>query len=228
MNFEIRLELSFLNFLLGINLLVFLLILLGFGDSLSFLVLGTYNVFEVGAFFQLLTFNFVHINLFHFVFNFLALYNIGNMVNTFYGGKVLFTVYVLGGISAGIFTLLGSLFEYVNIFTVGASGSIFALLGLILGGILKKNRFGTDLPINAVNFISYIFIAILFGFIPGLNVNNWAHIGGLIAGVLMGLFLNNSISVSTYFGRLKTNFFFILSCIIVLLSISQLILFVLL
>lgn len=216
MNIEFRFDLSYLNLLLLINIVLFLLYFVGgFSQIVSIFILNT-NLINNGIFFQLLTFNFIHFSPIHLLFNLIALFNIGSIVNNFYGNKIVLIIYVLGGIFSGLFTVLGSLIQGQQIFTLGASGSVFAMIGLILGGTLKKNRFGIDLPINFSSFIFYVVFAISLGFLPGLNVNNWAHIGGLIFGTIVGLLIDNTLIPQTSNSKFYINIMYVITLILCL------------
>ena len=65
-------------------------------------------------------------------------------------------------------------------FVVGASGAIFGLLAAFL--VIQRKLGG-----NTTSLLILVGINLLMGFLPGLNVAWQAHLGGLIAGVLLGL-----------------------------------------
>ena len=87
----------------------------------------------------------------------------------------------------GIISGLASIFWNTNIISIGASGAIFGLFGIILAFTIFK-VFDSEM-----RFFSCLFLAIFVGFnlIIGLtgffaNVDNAAHIGGLVSGFLLG------------------------------------------
>ncbi len=147
----------------------------------------------IGKFWTFITANFAHLDPLHFLFNIYALIKIGQVVYEFYDGKKLFITYIIGGFAAMAFTLVVSLASGSPTLTLGASGSIFALAGLLLGGALKDRRYGINLPINLQLFVPIILISLIFGFVPGSGVNNLAHLGGLISGFILGLVLKHDI-----------------------------------
>lgn len=84
----------------------------------------------------------MHGGLAHLLFNMISLFFIGNFVEKIIGRKRFFWFYLISGILAGLFYVILSYFFGVgyigeklfinpNIFAVGASGAIFALLGLL-------------------------------------------------------------------------------------------------
>ncbi len=203
MNFRFNVKFSALNFLLFWNFLTFGLVVLlqmllgvrGFTSNDFSLIGGISFEGSIVNVYTLVTSNFLHIDPIHFVANMFSLYRIGQIVESYYGERKTFATYILGGIGGMAFSVMVYAFRDQSFYTLGASASIFALLGLLLGGSVKKYRFGHSLPFNVSDLIPSIFLTLSMGFIPGLNVNNYAHIGGLIAGFLLGLVYKNNMNV---------------------------------
>lgn len=199
MNIEIKLQFNLLTFLLGLNLVIFVLAFLldnvvGFDATLFYLFGGQVTSrISLGDWWLLVTANFFHIDLLHFIFNIISLYRIGQLSLYYYDAKKVFLTYILGGVGGVGLSYLISLLTNQNIYSLGASASIFALIGLLLGGTFRRNRFGRELPFSARDLLPFVLIAFLFGFMPGLNINNWAHLGGLITGIILGFLLPNSL-----------------------------------
>lgn len=199
MNIEIKLQFNILTSLLGLNLVIFVLAFLldniiGFDASLFYLFGGQVTSrISLGDWWLLVTANFFHIDLLHFIFNAFSLYRIGQLAMYYYDSKKVFLTYILGGMGGVGLSYLISLLLNQNIYSLGASASIFALIGLLLGGTFRRNRFGRELPFSARDLLPFVLIAFLFGFMPGLNINNWAHLGGLITGIVLGFVLPNSL-----------------------------------
>jgi len=189
-----------LYFLLLVNSIIFIFAFLvqtkGFDSKFFYLFGGeiTSKIFG-GDIWLLLTSNFFHLDILHFILNMYALWKIGEAIMTYYDGKKLFFIYIFGGIAGSLLTFLISLPSFItngessNVFSLGASGSIFAMVGLLLGGTLRKNRFGTGLPFKTSDILIFALPSFLLGLTPGLNINNWAHVGGLLSGILLGLLL---------------------------------------
>ncbi len=131
-----------------------------------------------GAYWQLLTSMFTHVELWHVGFNMLALWLFGPQLESVLGRVRFLALYLLSG-------LVGSAFVYwltpVNSETLGASGAIFGLFGGYLLVALKMRRNVSQmlvlLGINA--FITFT--------VP--NVSWQGHLGGLVGGVLIGAIL---------------------------------------
>jgi len=206
MRLELKIQFNTLTFLLAINLALFLIanVLLSIsstGNQYPLLsLLGGYDFFKVtaGELWLLITSGFLHFQLFHFIINMYSLFRLGSIVSQIYSDKILYGVYIFGALGGSLLTLLVSLIELfftsssVNYFSVGASSAIFALIGLLLGGTLRKSRYGFDFPFSFSDILPVIIFSLLIGLIPGSNINNWAHLGGLIIGVVMGLIISHA------------------------------------
>lgn len=158
----------------------------------DFVLLGGFNarVFALGDYWLAVTSTYLHFDLLHFALNMASLYVLGVLVANFYSSKKLFIVYTYAGIAGSILTFVAFLFlsEYEN--SLGASGAIYGLLGLLVGGTLKKNRFGSELPFNLRSFYPALFSSLVVSFFP--NVNIFAHVGGFVTGIIAGFLFKNS------------------------------------
>ncbi|MBT4165418.1 rhomboid family intramembrane serine protease [archaeon] len=145
---------SVTNWLILINTLVFILVMVllpFFGEEkmMGLLALQA-NAFFSGSLWTVFTSMFMHGNFAHLLFNMISLFFIGNFVERIIGRKKFFWFYLISGILAGFFYVLLSYFFGISelgarifvspdTFAVGASGAIFALLGL-LAVLTPKNR----------------------------------------------------------------------------------------
>lgn len=166
------------------TILVLLNILIFFGST----IFGAYDNFiqefavygpfiRGGEYYRLLTGAFLHADIMHLLFNCYALYIVGSQMESFLGKGKFVIVYVFSAI-------LGSLtsITFNQGASVGASGAIFGLLGsmlyfgyhyrVYLGSVLKSQ------------IIPLIILNLALGFF-GSGIDNFAHIGGLISGILI-------------------------------------------
>lgn len=169
--------------LIGINVLIgFLLffysqksgvsygqLLVDFGAKENFRILS-------GEYWRFLTPIFLHANVVHLFINCYSLYAIGVLVEKIFGRFKFAVVYFLAGITGNILS-----FIFSSNPGVGASGSIFGLLGaLLFFGIINpalfKSHFGH-------NVILTILINLGYGF-TNAGIDNFAHMGGLVGGFL--------------------------------------------
>lgn len=166
--------------LLGINLIVFILSFI-YGERSIINFGSNYGPFvKNGEIYRLVTAAFIHVDFLHFFFNCYALYVIGPQIENFFGKWKYLTIY-LGSAICG--NLLSILFNG-NIASIGASGAIFGLLGALLyfgyhyrvylDGVIKSQ------------IIPIIILNLFIGFI-GTSIDNAAHIGGLVGGILISI-----------------------------------------
>ena len=95
-------------------------------------------------------------------------------------------LYLLSGIGANICSLIYKVIAMERIASVGASGAIFGLDGVLLAWILLDRRSMPDVTPKRV--ILMIALSLYNGF-TAQNVDNAAHVGGLLTGFLAGALL---------------------------------------
>lgn len=134
-----------------------------------------------GEYYRLFTSMFLHGGLLHLVLNMYALNALGPAVERAYGKVKYLLIYLIGGIIASISSYLFS-----GGVSIGASGAIFALLGAVLVLALKTTTKGGKEMLRSI--LSVVAINMFVGFaLP--NIDNFAHIGGLIGGSVVALVL---------------------------------------
>lgn len=129
-----------------------------------------------GQYYRLVTPMFLHSDLTHLLFNMYALNILGRNIEFIYGKLKFIIIYLI----AGVFGTLGS-FVFSNSIAVGASGAIFGLMGAYLYlYVSKPNAFNSAF---LKSLLAIIGINLVFGIIVP-NIDNWAHICGLIGGFI--------------------------------------------
>ncbi len=139
-----------------------------------------------GQWWRLFTCMFVHFGFLHIFFNMWVLYDIGRMVERFFGGLYFLALYLFSGLAAS----MSSLLWHSGVNSAGASGAIFGIIGGMLAFLLRKDN---DLPLSFMKryrnvltlFVAY---ALIFSFTQH-GIDNAAHVGGLVSGFLMGFLL---------------------------------------
>ncbi|ABV33418.1 MULTISPECIES: rhomboid family intramembrane serine protease [Pseudothermotoga] len=182
------------HIILAVNVLI--AIVMFFAGNLSAFRSQTYLFIRFGAqygplvsdgeWYRLITAIFVHGGLLHLLFNSYALFYFGTIVESVYGPEKFIFSYLATGVVGNIATHL----FYYRAISVGASGSIFGLVG-----ILFSLGFRRDTPFFMKQFTGYallpmILFNIIYGFIPGSGINNAAHVGGFALGMLLGYLLS--------------------------------------
>ncbi len=141
----------------------------------------------------LLTSIFLHGSLGHLLLNIFALALFGSILEEIIGSKRFIIIYLTGGIIASIVFILG----LPILFTIGmptsgnalgASGAIFSILGML--AVLRPH---ITVWISYMPMPMWIAAIVWAGqdlmgiFIPD-NVANFAHLGGLLFGIIIGFF----------------------------------------
>ncbi len=170
------------HLLIGLNILMFILAWLGIFlkkyDLFTMLSLNKSYVLT-GQIYRLITSAFMHESIFHLAMNMYALYVIGTQVESYIGKAKFTTVYLF---SALIGSLLSCIVHNNLSWSLGASGAIFGLMGSLL-------YFGYHYRLyldNALKtqIVPIILMNLMIGFMFE-NIDNAAHIGGLVGGLFM-------------------------------------------
>jgi rhomboid protease GluP len=136
-----------------------------------------------GEFWRLLTAVFVHASVLHIAFNGYALYILGRDVEAFAGWLRFTLIFLLAGLSGSVASLL-----FNPAPSVGASGAIFGLIGALVVFLYRHRKlFGERGRRNLQSIIVIALINLLIGLSGGID--NWAHLGGLAGGLILGWFL---------------------------------------
>ncbi len=141
---------------------------------------------STGEFYQLFTSMFLHFGFQHLMNNMLMLLVMGIVLEPELGSVKYLILYIVSGLGGN---LLSAGFEIMtDDFSVsaGASGAIFGVVGgLIYLAILGRGRIGN---LTERGLIFLVLMNIYYG-VTSTGVDNMAHIGGLIVGFIMAVFL---------------------------------------
>jgi len=169
------------------NIAIFILMQLAGGSTNDFILLqfGAKSNFEInhGEYWRLVTPIFIHIGMLHIIFNSYALWVMGPQVEKLYGAARFTIIYVLSGVGG----VLGSYLWHPEpaSLSAGASGAIFGLFGaLTVFGFKYRGSIPIAFQKAVGRVIPIIAINLLIGFlIP--QIDNSAHVGGLVSGALV-------------------------------------------
>ena len=138
-----------------------------------------------GEYWRLFTAMFLHAGVMHILANSLSLFIFGQIVERTHGHARFALIYLLAG-------LFGSVASFTLNSTgvgVGASGAVFGIVGALAAYLVANRRvmgeFGRQ---NLMGLLVLVGINIVFG-LTASGVDNWAHMGGLASGFLLGLAL---------------------------------------
>ena len=175
--------------LMDVNLIIFVCLVLSGVNVISatpseLLTFGAIRRFEVmnGELWRLFTSMFLHGGLMHLGMNLFAIAIICYLVEASFGRIKTILAYVISGIGASV----GSIFWYENTVSVGASGAIFGMMGVMIAHLIVKKTSELN-GLFVTILVLYGGINLALGFLGG--VDNAAHIGGLLTGTIIGFVL---------------------------------------
>lgn len=130
-----------------------------------------------GEWWRVLTVVLTHANWLHLGMNMLVFFQLGNIVEQFYG-RARYGLILLASALAASFSCLW--LDPANQPSVGASGMIFGLFGVMLVT-------GKKMSVDYRQVLGLLVLNIAFSFVPGVDWH--AHAGGLVGGLLAALAL---------------------------------------
>jgi rhomboid protease GluP len=153
---------------------------------------GTYPIDHFGRYWTLISASYLHGGILHIIFNLMALKQIAPQVAVEYGASRMLSIYTVGGVIGYMVSYLAGV-----PFTIGASAAVCSLIGALLYyGKSRGGAYGSSVYREVSGWVISLFI---FGLIfPGIN--NWAHGGGILGGIVVGALLG-------YNERRRENYF---------------------
>lgn len=181
----------FNTIIIALNIIIFLLVHFTkiFGGTEQIMAEGSlswYFVKEEREYYRILTSMFLHNDFGHLINNMLVLFFVGDNLERAAGKLKYLIIYFGSGILAGISSISYNMIKEENVFSIGASGAIFGIVGA-MGYILAVNK-GRLEDISSRQIILFTIFS-LYGGISSVNIDNIAHIGGFVAGILLALLL---------------------------------------
>lgn len=174
-----------------LNILVFLAVIMyGSVSNLEYMVsvgaLYAPYVFEKSQFYRLFTCMFLHFGAEHLGANMLSLAVFGSRVEKLIGHGKYLLLYILSGLSASMVSIGAGVLLHNTSVSAGASGAIFGVIGAMFVILIRnRGRLG-NMTVGRAGFL--IAYSVFSGFMAH-GIDNAAHIGGLIMGLLLGFIL---------------------------------------
>ncbi len=140
---------------------------------------------------QFITYMFMHADLSHIFLNMLGVYMFGSILENIWGSKRFLNFYLFCGLGAAALQLAISYFNNEFTILLGASGSLFGLL--VAFAMMFPN---THLNLYFVIPVKAKYLVLAYGLFElysgfnrhaGDNVAHYAHLGGLVVGVIIML-----------------------------------------
>ncbi len=151
-------------------------------DSRALVLLGATGrgpIDQYGRWWTVFTATYLHGGILHILFNMMALRQIGPLIIQEFGPSRMFLIYTLGGALGYVASYLAGTW-----LTLGASSAVCSLIGAALYyGKSRGGQFGQMVYREVSGWVIGIFV---FGLLmPGID--NWAHGGGLVGGIVLGM-----------------------------------------
>ena len=149
-----------------------------------------------GEWWRLFTAIFLHFGALHLLLNCWALWDAGQFVERMYGQTRFLAIYLISGLAGNLVSLV---FQGNSAVSGGASGAIFGTFGALLTFLWRER---TAITLHEFRWLfwgalGFAIATIVMGFmVPGID--NAAHIGGGIAGLLVSISLAKSITVPVF------------------------------
>lgn len=174
-----------------INIIVF--IVLEFGgntESAEYMLtkgaMAAPLIYKEHEFYRFITSLFMHFGINHLFNNMLVLFFLGDNLERAIGKIKYILVYLLSGISGSMLSLILTNTNNGYVVSAGASGAIFGVMGALFSVVIMNRGRLEDLTSKKLGFL--ILLTLYQGF-TSTGVDNFAHVGGMAAGIILAFIL---------------------------------------
>lgn len=144
-------------------------------------------ILEYKQYYRLFTSIFMHFGISHLLNNMLVLLVLGDNLERALGKVKYLILYLATGVGANVISLMADIrFGSMNTVSAGASGAIFGVVGgLIYAVIINKGRLE---DLSTWQLMILVLFTLYHGY-TSAGIDNAAHVGGLVLGILLGAIL---------------------------------------
>jgi rhomboid protease GluP len=164
---------------------------MGLGNGSAFMNLDGRTLYQFGAkyrasilageWWRLVTAGFLHGGLMHIAMNSWVLWDLGAQVEEIFGSSRFIVFYLLSTVGGFLASTYWS-----NSLSIGASAGLAGLIGVMIAvGVRSQTSMGAAIR---GHYIRWAVALLLFGFVGIFQVDNAAHIGGMITGFAVAYF----------------------------------------
>lgn len=189
--------------IIAANVLIFLIRAIDRQIDFNLLIWGANHppdVLQNGELYRLFTSMFLHASIYttmggfalqnalHLIFNMYILYAEGARTEQMFGHVRFALIYFLGGLAGSV---LSTALNEPEVYSLGASGAVFAVLGARWVFLYKHRRlFGVNGRIEISRVTQLLLLNLVFGLLSAFGgalgrVDNWAHLGGALGGAAL-------------------------------------------
>jgi rhomboid protease GluP len=134
-----------------------------------------------GQWWRLITAGFLHGGILHILMNSWVIFDLGTTVEEVYGTARYLVIYFVSTVAGFLASSWWS-----PALSVGASAALFGLIGAMIAvGMRSSSPLASALR---AHYMQWAIWGVVIGLLPGLRVDNAAHLGGLAAGFVVGYF----------------------------------------
>jgi len=142
----------------------------------------------------LITSVFLHGSVWHLLMNMISLMFIGSFLEKIIGKKRFIWLYLIAGVMGSVFYVLSAVIFHQNLDmpALGASGAIFGVAAVLAVLTPKVPVYLMFIPIAMPLWLGVLIMLVgvwLLSAAVGLPIGNFAHLGGLIVGLIFGFYL---------------------------------------
>lgn len=145
--------------------------------------LTLWGVLAEGQYWRIVSSVFLHADIGHIFNNMVILFFLGGMIEKELGHTAYTILFFLSGIGGNLLSLCYKYLTLSTVGSIGASGAIFGLDGGLLAMVLFLPGYRKTVSLTRV--LLMIILSLYNGF-GGQNIDNAAHLGGLVAGFAAG------------------------------------------
>ncbi len=150
------------------------------------LAVEVYAISEKRQYYRFLTSMFTHFGITHLLGNMVILIALGARVENIIGRLNYVIVYIATGLAATFASYINCFYNDIHVYSAGASGAIFGLLGVLV--VIAFYNKGRVKDLSLMNML-ILFILTLVDGLMSEGVDNVAHAAGFMAGILAGVVL---------------------------------------
>lgn len=174
-----------------LNIGVFIVMeLIGDTEDVQFMLTHGANytpwVLEHGEYYRIFTCMFLHFGIEHLFSNMLVLIFLGDTLERTVGKIRYLLIYVIGGLCGNLLSMWYDMKTGDFAVSAGASGAVFAVIGALVFIIARNKGKLEDLTGKRLGLMAAL---TLFQGFSSAGIDNSAHVGGLITGVLLAVLL---------------------------------------
>lgn len=136
-----------------------------------------------GQWWRLLTCVFIHGGFLHIAFNMWCLWSLGSIAEPLYGHETFLALYLITGVASSVASVAWN----PGVLSVGASGALFGVAGALIASFYVGRLSLPHLNVQGTLVSLVIFAGYsLLGGAKSQAIDNAAHVGGLVSGLILG------------------------------------------